>query len=171
MKFGWNTERLAPWLKGYRPALLVLAVGLVLLLWPQGQGTGADAAGEGAEAASSDASFDLDGLEERLEQALSQIDGVGEATVVLTLKSSARQVLATDQSGEEEETVIVSTGSSQEQAVTVQQYSPEFQGALVVCPGGGDAGVKLQVLQAVQALTGLNANQISICEGTGGNLR
>ena len=51
----------------------------------------------------------------------------------------------------------------------VQELYPEYRGALVVCDGGGDSQIQLQVLQAVQALTGLNANQISICERTGGS--
>ena len=49
-----------------------------------------------------------------------------------------------------------------------QQY-PAFLGALVVSNGGGDPQVKLDLLQAVKALTGLGSDQISICERSGGN--
>lgn len=153
-------------LKRYQAVLLVLAVGLALLLWPQGETVGEQSAPELAETT---ADFQVEALEQRLSAALSKIEGVGDCTVVLTLESGARQVLATDQKGEDQETVVVSAGSGQQQAVTVQQISPKFQGALVVCAGGGNSQVKLQVLQAVEALTGLNANQISICEGTGGS--
>ena len=37
--------------------------------------------------------------------------------------------------------------------------------ALVVCPGGNDPAVKLQISEAVAALTGLGADKISICKG------
>ena len=168
MKVSWNSGRLKQLFQRYQAVLLVLAVGLALLLWPQGSDGGAEAQAQPETSASE---FQVEALEQRLAAALSQIQGVGEATVVLTLESGARQVLATDQKGEDQETVVVSAGSGQQQAVTVQQISPKFQGALVVCEGGGDPKIKLQVLQAVEALTGLNANQISICEGTGGNLR
>ena len=168
MKVSWDSGRLKGLFQRYQAVLLVLAVGLALLLWPQGTENGAEPE---TQPETSDSAFQVEALEQRLAAALSQIQGVGEATVVLTLESGARQVLATDQKGEDQETGVVSAGSGQQQAVTVQQIGPSFQGALVVCDGGGDPQVKLQVLQAVEALTGLNANQISICEGTGGNLR
>lgn len=168
MKVSWDSGRLKGLFQRYQAVLLVLAVGLALLLWPQGTETGEEPENQPE---TSDSAFQVEALEQRLAAALSQIQGVGEATVVLTLESGARQVLATDLKGEDQETVVVSAGSGQQQAVTVQQIGPSFQGALVVCDGGGDPQVKLQVLQAVEALTGLNANQISICEGTGGNLR
>lgn len=158
--------KLGELLKRYQAVLLVLAVGLVLLLWPQSEAADVASVPEQREAT---IDVSVEALEQRLAAALSDMQGVGECTVVLTLESSARQILATDQKGEDQETVVVSTGSGQQQPVTVQQISPQFQGALVVCAGGGDPQIKLQVLQAVEALTGLNANQISICERTGGS--
>ena len=52
-----------------------------------------------------------------------------------------------------------------EETVTLQQISPQYQGALVVCSGGGNPSVRLQVVEAVSALTGLGADHISVCEG------
>ena len=82
------------------------------------------------------------------------------------MRSSGEEVLAQDVSqgnATETETVIVSTGSSTEQAVSVKTIYPEFQGALVICDGAGSASVKLEVLRAVSAITGLSSDQISIC--------
>ena len=104
-------------------------------------------------------------------EALSQIRGAGEVTVVLTLAGGPRQVLAQDvdqaaeRGQERRETVVVSRGSGGQEAVAVQEVSPEYQGALLVCPGGGDPTVRLQLTQAVAALTGLGADKISISEG------
>ena len=56
-----------------------------------------------------------------------------------------------------------------EDVVEVAQQYPAFLGALVVSDGGGDPQVKLDLLQAVKALTGLGSDQISICERSGGN--
>ena len=167
MKGMFTPAKLGEVFRRYQAVLLVLAVGLALLLWPQSAPT--DRAAEQETRDNTGQTFQVEELEARLAGALSQIQGVGECTVVLTLASGERQVLATDQKGEDQETVVVSAGSGQEQPVTVQQIGPEFQGALVVCSGGGNAQIKLQVLQAVEALTGLSANQISICEGTGGS--
>ena len=49
--------------------------------------------------------------------------------------------------------------------VPLYTLTPQFQGALVVCPGGGDPAVQLRLLEAVSALTGLGSDRISICEG------
>ena len=62
-------------------------------------------------------------------------------------------------------TVVVSKGSGREEAVPLQQIYPQFQGALVVCPGGSDPEVRLKLVEAVSALTGLGSDKISICKG------
>ena len=147
-------------LKKYKWVGLVLLVGLLLLAWPAGKENQAETAAETPQ------TFDLAATE-----ALSQIRGAGEVTVVLTLAGGPRQVLAQDvdqaaeRGQERRETVVVSRGSGGQEAVAVQEVSPEYQGALLVCPGGGDPTVRLQLTQAVAALTGLGADKISISEG------
>ena len=43
----------------------------------------------------------------------------------------------------------------------------ETSGAVVVCEGGGDASVRLKLMEAVSALTGLGTDKIAICKGKG----
>ena len=62
-------------------------------------------------------------------------------------------------------TVVISRGSGSEETVALQEIAPQYQGALVVCPGGGDPAVRLQLSEAVSALTGLGADRITICKG------
>ena len=62
-------------------------------------------------------------------------------------------------------TVIISNGDRSEETVALQQLSPQYQGALVVCSGGDDPAVRLCLSDAVSALTGLGADKISICKG------
>lgn len=148
----------------YKYVLLVVLAGVILLALPGGE-TG----GRKEESPQQlDGQFDLEAVERKLERALSQISGAGEVTVVLTLKESSRQVLARDTQVSEQEqraqTVILSTGSATEGTVPLQSIYPKYQGALVVCTGGGDARVKLELLEAVRALTGLSAEKISICK-------
>ena len=158
-------------LEKYKFVLLVLLAGLLLLLLPIPSGGGKTAhAGEAEQAATA---FSVDELEEKLEATLSRIDGAGEVTVALTLRSGARQVLAQDvtvsdregSSGEERTTVVISGGSGREEAVALQELAPQFQGAVVVCPGGDDPTVRLKLAEAVADLTGLGADRISICKG------
>ena len=162
---GQLAQRVRASLHKYRLVWLVILVGLFLLLLPTGGGEGEEAAAEPAQG-----TFDLEKTEARLAQALSQIKGAGEVTVMLTVANGPRQVLAQDvdrnsQQGESTQTVILSRGSSSQETVTVQEIYPRYQGALVVCPGGDDPEVRLQITEALSALTGLGADKISISEG------
>ena len=165
-------KKLTTALEKYKFILLVLAAGLLLLLLPTSPGGGAEsAAAESGRVA--EFAFSVDELEEKLEATLSKIDGAGEVTVALTLRTGARQVLAQDvavsdrdgDSSEERTTVVISGGSGREEAVALQQLAPQFQGAVVVCPGGDDPTVQLRLAEAVSDLTGLGADKISICKG------
>lgn len=161
MKFGG--EKLKAWLRKYKLALLVLALGVVLLAWPSG--------GEKSAAVSEDmtSSFDPGEVERKLERVLGRIDGAGEVTVALTVSDGVQRRYAVDETrrGEEAQTqtVIVSTGSGTQEAVSVGEHWPEFQGAVVVCQGGGDPEVRLLVTQAVCALTGLGSDRVTVCKG------
>lgn len=156
---GWK----ALW-ERYKYILLVVLAGVFLLLLPDGQGEGTIHTQEPQQ----EEQFDLEQMEKKLERVLGQVQGAGEVTVMLTLRESARQVLARDTEVSEQEqrstAVIVSKGSGVQQTVPLQSIYPKYQGALVVCTGGGDARVKLELLEAVRALTGLSAEKISICK-------
>ena len=148
----------------YRLVWLVILAGLVLLMLPLGGGEKEVLAESPVQS-----DFDLAGTEARLAEALSKIKGAGEVTVVLTVANGPRQVLAQDveekgEGGEERrETVVLSKGS--QETVTVQEVYPRYQGALLVCPGGDDPTVRLQLTEAMSALTGLGADKISISKG------
>ncbi len=153
----------------YKYVLLVALAGMILLAWPAGDGEKKTARPDGEESSF----LQVEALEERLEKALSQIDGAGEVTVVLTLEAGPRRVLAqdgtasqgSDRSDRETETVVVSAGSGAQQPVELQTLGPVYRGALVVAAGGDDPRVKLALTQAVAALTGLGADKISISKG------
>ena len=154
----------------YRTILLVLAVGLVLMLLPSGAQQDKKTAQPSQESPAEDG-FVLEEFEAKLAQTLSKIEGAGETKVILTLKSNGRQILAQNVERDGERTVtsavILGKGSSTQEVVALQTLSPQFQGALVVCPGGDDPSVRLQLSQAVAALTGLGSDRISICKSTG----
>ena len=172
-----NWKAVQQFVQKNRYAALIILLGLFLLLWPFGGGTDS---GDSAQSGKTDCipgasgyEYNLTDLEEKLTKVLSQIRGAGETQVILTLSSTGSVVLAENQTSEdgsvETEVVIVKNGSNQEGVVEVEQQYPTFLGALVVCVGGGTAQVKLEMLQAVKALTGLSSDQISICERSGGD--
>ncbi|MEG2420274.1 MAG: stage III sporulation protein AG [Oscillospiraceae bacterium] len=153
-------------LKEYRFVLLILLAGVLLLLLPNPTKKEEKIQG-GAET-----EFSVAALEKKLAQSISKMEGAGETTVVLTVQGGTRRELARDGStstgdGQQEQqssTVVVSTGSGTQDAVLVQRLYPRFQGALVLCPGGGTAAVRLKVTEALSALTGLGADKIVICK-------
>jgi len=151
----------------YAYALLVIAAGALLLLLPTG---GRDSPEEDASAQEEGAVFDLEAFERKLEKTLSQVEGAGQTQVVLTLDGGSRQVLARNQEREGDgglsnTVVTVGKGSGQQGVVPLQTVAPEFRGALVVCPGGGNAAVRLKLIEAVSAVTGLGSDRISVCQG------
>ena len=166
MKLQWPGfgERGRAFWRRYGPPLLVAALGVVLMALPTGGGQ--EPAGETEQQ-----EFDLEGFEKKLSRTLSQISGAGEVEVVLSLDSGSRQVLAQDikQEGERvtRDTVTLNRGSGGQSVVPLQTSAPQFRGALVVCPGGGDPQVRLELLKAVSALTGLGADRVCVCQGGG----
>ena len=151
----------------YKYIALVVLIGLVLLLWPpSSQQTQQQVPKEQTQHTEVVGSQ----LEQKLAQTLSQIDGVGDCSVVLTVASGPETVYqmntsrqtSSDGQTEERTTALVSQGSSSEQPLVVQQINPVYQGALIVCQGAGAASVRLAVVEAVAGLTGLGADQISV---------
>lgn len=143
---------------------LLLLAGLLLLLLPAGR-----EGGEAEESVQESWSYSLEETERRLAQTLSKIEGAGEVTVMLTVQDGPRKVLAEDRDqeerGERSETVVLSRGGSLQETVTVQEVLPNYQGALLVCPGGDDPEVRLKLTEATAALTGLGSDKISISKG------
>lgn len=161
-------QKLTTWgkttLGQHRLVWLLLLAGLLLLALPVGK---EDAEDSNTEAVAP--TFDLAETEARLAQILSQIEGAGEVRVLLSLADGPRQILAQDirqdvGRGETVETVVLSQNGGQETLV-VQELSPRYQGAVLVCPGGDDPTVRLQLTEATSALTGLGADRISISKG------
>ena len=68
--------------------------------------------------------------------------------------------------GEMEATLAAFDGVGQLRLMlTTEPSSERWEGAVVVCEGGGSAAVRLQLTQAVSALTGLPSDRITIVKG------
>lgn len=150
---------------------MILIVGMALLLIPcRRDGT----AQRVQEKDSSAVQEDHEDWETRLEKILSEVRGAGTVRVMLTQEQGSQTVyqqdreLDTDQDEagknrrERTETVILSRGGSSQEALVTQVMGPRFRGALIVCSGGDDPGVRLAVVQAVCSVTGLGADQVTV---------
>lgn len=82
-------------------------------------------------------------LELRLEEILSQMEGVGEVEVMITLKSTSKT-------------------QSSSFTYTAQTSYPEVEGVFVVSQGGDNSSVKLAITEAIQALFGIDVHKIKI---------
>ena len=145
-------------LKQYRYGILILLLGIGLMLLPSG---GRDMQSDPEirqEAAMS--------ISESLEQILGQIEGVGRVKVMLTQSAGEITIYQedTDHSADtvREDTVLVTGESRQEMGLVRQVIPPKYQGAVVVCQGGDRAAVRLAIVDAVAAVTGLTSDRITV---------
>lgn len=151
-------------LKKYRYAVLVLAVGLVLMALPS-----RTQSKQTAEQNSTVPVQTADPAQE-LAQILGQIQGVGKVQVLLTVKAGESAIYQTDEdvntsetgSSIRKETVIITDSQRNEQPLVVQVLPPQYLGAVIVCQGAEDAAVRLAVVEAVCNATGLGADKISV---------
>ena len=155
-------ERILGWVRKYKYVLLVILLGVFLMLLPEGN----HATGETIQPEETQA---ITSIDTELEQILSQIQGVGKVKVMITEVAGAQTVYQTDTdtttSGDtistRVETVVI--GSSASQAGLIATVTPPvYLGVLVVCQGGDQPNVKLAIVQAVAAVTGVGTDHISV---------
>ena len=166
--------------------VLLAAVAVLILLIPTGSAereSRTETAGESqVQTEVSVKEYDR-ALEERLKAFLSQVDGVGETEVMITLKSTEEKQVEKDsnvrentsqetdsqggsrlqQEYEEENTVIFAEDENGNQVpYVVKELAPEIQGVLILCEGGDSPSVQTEVYEAVEALLGVTAHKIKV---------
>lgn len=149
--------------------LLILALsGLLLAVAavPTGKGKEEKSEARETEAEQTETTDYARAMEERLEELLSQVEGVGRVRVMLTLKGTGeKQVekdVTTSQGSAQEETVFEEEGSSRRTPYVTGETNPQVEGLLVIAEGGDDGEVKAGIIDAAQALFGIEAHKIRI---------
>ncbi len=115
-------------------------------------------------------------MEDKLKNLIAKIKGTGNVEVMLTLDSGTSIVLASN-----DETKTTSNGNSSTTTVSanpiilkqngnnlpvvVEEVIPKIKGVVIVSSGAKDVNVRLNILNAVQTLTGLTNSQIQILIG------
>lgn len=121
-------------------------------------------------------------LETKLENILSKISGVGKADVMLTYNESTqvipiynkkektsntdesdsgggtRKIKETDSSEE----VVYTDSSGKNQIATQKTVSPKIEGAIIIAEGADEPTIKTNIIQAVEAATGLATHKIQV---------
>jgi len=122
-------------------------------------------------------------LEQKLEDTLSQIDGAGKVTVMLTLASGGDITVAqdsttnsstttqTDSAGgtstsktdsADSKNVITSDKNGNDSPLILNQSQPKVEGVIVMAEGGGDASIRYALTNAVAAVLGVDAYKIQV---------
>ena len=177
--------------------LVMLAVGLICLIlaWPSGRKTsenGQDESGPGQNSQSESTdmgdSYETQ-LETRLKQLLSQVDGVGQAEVMIVLSESEEKIWRTDittsisstqetdqgagtrkiESSEQSEDTILSGSSGQGVPILEKEIRPRIAGVVVSAQGGGNPKVQAEITEAVEALFDVPSHKIKVLKMVNGS--
>lgn len=170
-QIGTQFARLLPTLIKYKYALIILLVGILFLYAGGGARDKPEKSPQQMEG--TEEAFALDTFEERLEDKLAQIAGIGRVELMLSLEESGESIYASnirqadngERNGSYESTLsTVSDGSYGEQPVRIKEICPTFRGAVILCEGAQDSKVRLAVTEAVRAVCGLRADRISVIQ-------
>ena len=140
-------------ISGNRLLFLLGAVGVLLLLFSGTRGARQE---EGVSPMAWAEEYRAE-LETELCELCRQVEGVGDARVLLTLASGEIAVYEKNQSGGSE-TLATSGGD----AVLLAYRPPEIAGVTVVCTGGGSAAVRRELTALLSTVLAVGASQIHI---------
>lgn len=124
-------------------------------------------------------------LENKLEQTIGGMQGAGDVSVMITLKDNGEKILdknlpyenSTEKSKEEgkesertsiksnSETVLIEEAGDSV-PIVVQEMYPSIEGVVVICEGGDDKVLALQIKEAIQALFSIDAHKIVVYKGS-----
>lgn len=178
---------------GYGKVMLLLVAGVLLLLLSlpgekkqedsqKEKQTRSILGEESTQEENRDAAYAKE-LEQKLEQLLGQVEGVGQVQVMITLKSSSETIVnkdisqsesssqrpGTDGTGEqeaqsqsEEETVLVEDSEGNQTPYVIKEMEPEIAGIVVICDGGDDPVVVSNITSAAEVLFSVSAHKVKV---------
>lgn len=125
-----------------------------------------------------------DDLEEKLENILSNIQGVGEVKVCINYSESSEVVAMynetskvsnteeSDTSGgtrkiqetDSQKEIVYQEEDGEKTPITQKIVQPKIEGAIITAKGANNADTKANIIQAVEAITGLATHKIQVFE-------
>lgn len=103
-------------------------------------------------------------LEQRLEEILPEISGVGSVSVMITAENYGEVEFAKDQKNNNNETVVLTMKGGGEDAKIVEEKYPKIKGVIIVADGGKSDRVKNEITEAICALLGVEPHKIKVFE-------
>ena len=168
-----------------RDQILILFLAGVLLLvisLPTNDGEVQVEESEGQETVDMAEFSETSYLEQHLQEVLSQVEGIGQTEVMITVKSDGKSIVEKDteqtkreeENGEGESVVRSKEDSSNESTIyqkdakgnetpyVSEKMKPEIEGVLVIAQGAGDSAKAAEITEAVMALFGVEAHKIKV---------
>lgn len=172
--------------------ILIITIVAINLIWNDGKSDKQDVIDDGKRLANQDNTVSTNNiqsettsnLETNLENILSRIQGVGEVHVFVNY-SESNEVVAmynensqtstteeTDTSGgvrkiqetDSQKEIIYQENDGEKVPITQKVIEPKIEGAIITAKGASDANVKTNIIQAVEAVTGLATHKIQVFE-------
>ncbi len=128
-------------------------------------------------------------MENKLENVLKKVSGVGDVKVAITLKGSKQKIPLKDSTTEQEslnevdgeggsrtdmnvkkedETILVDGEDGKSEPYIVQEKEPEIEGVLVIAEGGDDAELQMEIMEAVEVLFNVPAHKVKVMKMSNG---
>ena len=151
-------KKILAFLGKYKFAILILALGLLLMALPSRTEPAATVQETQPEPERD--------VAQELSRILSQIQGAGKVEVLLTLEAGEETLYQYDDnlsdSAQNRDTVTVTDGQRGQTGLVRQVLPATYRGAVVVCQGADDPRIRLAIVEAVSMATGLGADRISV---------
>ncbi len=128
-------------------------------------------------------------MENKLENVLKKVSGVGAVKVAITLKGSKQRIPLKDSTTEQEslnevdgeggsrtdmkvkkdeETILVDGEDGKSEPYILQEKEPEIEGVLVIAEGGDDAELQMEIMEAVEVLFNVPAHKVKVMKMSNG---
>ncbi len=122
-------------------------------------------------------------LELELLEFVTQIEGVSEVSIMVTLEAGEEHVYATEtksnvnllsdslsddqkrvenQNDNEDSFIIVTNASGSEEPVLIKKLEPVVKGVAIVCKGGENDIIRQKIIESVSIALGLSSNRVSV---------
>ena len=172
--------------------ILIITIVAINLIWNDEKSDKQDVIDDGKRLANQDNTISTNNiqsettsnLETNLENILSRIQGVGEVHVFVNYSESSEVVAMynensqtstteeTDTSGgvrkiqetDSQKEIIYQENDGEKVPITQKVIEPKIEGAIITAKGANDANVKTNIIQAVEAVTGLATHKIQVFE-------
>ena len=153
--------------------LLIGVIGVVMLIFVRSDSETKTSPekSEMTTTAATYSTYDIEKIfENKLTGIISQINGAGKTSVVVSVASSGEYVYAkniktendNDSMSEDSEIVIYESQNGADEGLVISIKSPDVIGVAIVCEGGESSVVKAEITKLVTSLFGIGADRVYV---------